>query len=74
VLTLPTWLGIKLEELFSSLNILKLDEDRSLKQLFVSATKANRVNRAVWCKESFNVELRARLLITKAFGIDGSYV
>jgi hypothetical protein len=71
-LALPEWLRVKSKEGISSGIIRELDEDRALEQLLWSATKANRVGGTIWGKESFNVKLRARLLVTKTFGVDGS--
>jgi hypothetical protein len=72
VLALPDRLVFKVKELLGSLLILELDEDRALEELVVGAAETNSIGRTVWSKESFDVELRAGLLIAKTFDIDGS--
>ncbi len=57
VLTLPERLVFKVKELLGSLLVLELDEDRALEELVVGTTETNSIGRAVWCKESFDVEL-----------------
>ena len=72
MLAFPEWLGLEIEKLLASLNILELDEDRALEQFHIGATKANRVNWSVWGEESFDVELRAGLFISETLGVDRS--
>lgn len=72
VLGLPERLGVKLEERIRSLFVLELDKDRALEELLLGATEANRVGGTVWGEESFDVKLRAGLLIAKTLCVDGS--
>lgn len=72
MLPLPKWLGIKYKEILSSLVILELDENRSLEELIRSAAEANCVCGSIRSEESFNIELRARLLVAEALNIDRS--
>lgn len=72
MLSLPEWLGIKSKECLGRSIILKFDEDGALEQLLVGAAKAYRVGGTVWSEESFNVKLRAGLLITETLCVNGA--
>jgi len=72
VLALPQWLWLKAKELLSSFFVYKLNKHRALEQLFLSTAKANGIGWAIGGEKSLNVKLRARLLITEAFDINGS--
>jgi hypothetical protein len=72
VLSLPERLRVKSKELLSNLITVKLNEDGALEELLVSTTKTNCSSGTVWCEESLDIELRAWLLIAKAFDIDGT--
>jgi hypothetical protein len=70
VLSLPKWLWVKLEELLGSFFILELDEDRALEKLLWGTAETNSIGRPIRSEESFDIELRAWLLIAKTFDID----
>jgi hypothetical protein len=72
LLALPQWLWIKLEELLRSLFIRELDKYRSLEEFVITATKTNSISGTVRGKESFDIKLRAALLVTESLDIDGS--
>jgi hypothetical protein len=72
MLALPERLGVELQESFSGLLIMELHKDRSFEELILVTAKNNSVGGTVGGEESFNVELRAGLLVAEALCVDRS--